>query len=431
MAPPRRILVVGGSLAGLSFGLSALRAARAAGTDAEVRVVDRSRDFRDRGSGMSMTEDVLERLFGGKLAPTHPPRNTPPGAAVSMQLLDMQGNLKAYEFEAGGHILATSAKPVKGADLSYGSFRNAILKDFLDAGGVFTAGRNAVGVSRSENGPEVQFDDGSVEHADLLVVADGFRSQLRKLLLADESAEAVYKEYMLFRAIMERESADPATLAYFSALNPAAGFLWFETPKYPYMVFRFAPPAMDDSGHVPEGAPSRIEISLYINDIGNEEFQKFMLDRFGTRHEANTYAGQLSEWAAQRLLDEAEAALKGAPEWKALFEAAIRSDAIAAQGCWEFEPRQAYFPSLPAVLLGDAFAAAAPSSGQGAAKGIREAVSLAEALFAPDSDAALKEWEERAIGEANRVIAVGRAKGAFWRARAKGIPPVRAAGQAS
>lgn len=198
MQRARRVLVVGGGVAGLAAGVALTRAGAA------VRVFERAREFGDVGAGITLWNNALGVLRGWELDE----RVCDAGCVLE------RGELRS----AGGRPLV--ATPL--ADIARGTGSPAIalhrarLADALVSAlppDALVLGREFVRFDARDGGVSAHFADGGAEHGDVLVGADGLRSRVRAQLHGDAAPR--YAGYTCWRGLASLPLASfPAQTAW-------------------------------------------------------------------------------------------------------------------------------------------------------------------------------------------------------------------------
>jgi FAD-dependent urate hydroxylase len=183
-----KAIVIGAGIGGLTAGI----ALRQAGY--EVEVYDRVRDLRPTGSGISLWSNgvkVLNRLgLGDKMAAIGGQMNRMEYRHLSGTLLN-EIPLQPLIDEVGQRPY-----PVARRDL-----QNLLLMSFEEVGGKITLGTKCIDCCESDRNVTAKFEDGSTATGDVLIAADGVRSQLREYVLG-EIIEPNYGGYVNWNGLV-------------------------------------------------------------------------------------------------------------------------------------------------------------------------------------------------------------------------------------
>ena len=194
----RRVLIVGGGIAGLCAAL----ALRDRGLDAVV--FERDPDIAEQqvgaGIGMPYNATRVFRRLG------------------LLDRVEAAGSVHSrFEFRTwDGKLLASWSAPSSESEV--GISRRALHRLLIDAlgDGMLTPGADCVGFSENDGGVTVSFADGTTERGDVLIGADGLHSTIRaKLGLADEVR---YAGYCVWRAVVLGLPAELAPVGFFRML---------------------------------------------------------------------------------------------------------------------------------------------------------------------------------------------------------------------
>jgi FAD-dependent urate hydroxylase len=240
----------------------------------------------------------------------------------------------------------------------------ALLLDTAARHGVqIELGKRLTGAEPDAAGVVARFDDETVAGADLLVGADGLWSTLRRYV--DPRAPAPRDLGVLtFRGVTPDVAAAPEPGAWtlvvgrralFGYVTDAAGStVWFVQ------------------------APARELVGRKGEAVGPGEWPRRILDLFSERE------GPARELLASGMLD------------------------TVAEPAFELAPLARWHRGA-IVLVGDAAHAVAPSTGQGAAMAIEDAVEMAQAVRdLPDPETAFSAYRAARIARVRRVVAEGR-----------------------
>jgi 2,6-dihydroxypyridine 3-monooxygenase len=380
VAEPLRVVVVGGSLGGLTAALVL------ADMGCDVDVFERSPAPLDsRGAGIvlhPLTERYLVAVRG-----------------IPVERFATRASVLRY-LDRHGHTLHES--PVNYRFTAW----NTLYRELL---GAFPSERYHLGGTMTGiTGATVELAGGGSETADLVVCADGLRSTARARLLP--GVEPVYAGYLGWRGMLpeselSRRARDELGDAIVYHLAPAGHVLTYPIP-----------------GPNGSSAPGRRLVNfVWYRNLPETELARALVGADGTAREFSVPPGLVQP----RLLEELRAAADALPP--SIRELVRRAPEPFIQEIVDVEPPRMAFGRV--CLLGDAAFVARPHAAAGTAKAAADAWALRDALLAhPDLDSALAAWERRqlAVGRAllDRVRAMGESSqfGAGWRA---GDPSLR------
>jgi 2,6-dihydroxypyridine 3-monooxygenase len=368
-ASPPRVVVMGGSMGGLTAAL----VLRKIGCD--VDVFERSSALLEsRGAGI-ISHRVTLRY---------------PTEFGSYHLDDLSIRPKSCRYiDNQGKVI--SEQPCCFRVNSYGALYRALLHCFGPER--YHLGKSVTGFRESGEVVTVSFSDGTNRVADLLVCADGINSTARKLMAPTASPE--YAGYIAWRGTVGPESTAEETfemlresITYF--VMPAGHFL-----SYPIL-------ARDRS----TGSQKRLINWLWYRNVSKgQELDDLLTDRVGALHDTSLAYNALQEKHIQKLRINAkdflppaftELVLRAEPFIQAIFDGAIPSMAFGR-----------------VCIMGDAAFAARPHCAAGTAKAAEDAWQLGAALTEAGNDVvtALRNWQERQLECGRRLVARAREVG--------------------
>jgi len=344
------VVVVGGSLAGLTAGLL-LR-----DLGLHVRVYERSAaQLESRGAGIvvhPIAVRYLEERGGLSLSQisTH---------AHRLLYIDREGAI-AYEEPCVWSFTAWNTL--------YRNLRGLLEDERYLLGDAMT------GLAQDEGGVDVSFQSGRSVRCELLVCADGVASTGRSLLLPEVHEE--YAGYVAWRGTVPEAELPAATQATVSE-----AIVYHVMPDSHILTYPI--PALDGSV---EPGRRLINFVWYRNARAGAELDELKADRHAMRDQPA--GAPLPEAHAVARLREAARLLPGP-----LAETVLRTEEPFVQPINDVVvPRMAFGR---ACLVGDAAFVARPHAAAGTAKAAADGWTLAEALEAARGDvpAALARWE--------------------------------------
>jgi 2,6-dihydroxypyridine 3-monooxygenase len=368
--PPKRILVAGGSIGGLTTALLLSELGH------DVEVFERAgAALQDRGAGIVVLP-ITERYFV---------ESSGADSRVSLELTNWQ------YVDRSGRVISSDADHFRFAGWS--TIYRALLERF-DPDRYHLASE----VVDFEDGPNevtISLHDGRTASGALLICADGLASTARSKLLPD--VEPVYAGYVAWRGTVDehRLTADARRLL--------ADAMVYQVLDHGH-ILAYAMPNRDGSIAIGDRV---INWVWYRNAAPDGTYRRLMTDRHGTLR-PTTMPGDLMQHTLVEELHEA-AGLELAP---ALEDVVTSSDDILIQAIFDLEVDRMVFGR--ACLLGDAAFGLRPHVAAGQAKACADAWALRDSFAAADDlDEALANWErsQLELGRAavNRTKQMGHA----------------------
>jgi 2,6-dihydroxypyridine 3-monooxygenase len=364
--PPLRVIVMGGSLAGLASAVFLRRA----GVDAIV--FERSqRPLIGRGAGIVLHPSVFRAL-------DRDPQEISARADV-LRYLDDEGAV-------------VSEQPCAYRFISYAALHRVMLEGLeLDA---YHLGAEVRDFHQDGDGVDVEVAGWGSERGQVLVCADGIHSTARRKLAPD--VEPVYAGYVGWRGtVVESHLSDEAFSAFEDAIT------YCVLPNSHILVY----PIPSLGGSLEPG--ERLINWVWYRNAGPHDLDELLLARDGVRHEVSVGSGDVREEVLDQLLDDAAAALP--PQ---LAELVAKSPEPFVQVVFDIAvPHMAYGRI---ALIGDAAFALRPHVAVGTAKAAEDAWTLATAIAEDGRDvpAALRRWEPAQVQLARSAMQRARDAGA-------------------
>jgi 2-polyprenyl-6-methoxyphenol hydroxylase-like FAD-dependent oxidoreductase len=237
----RRVLIVGGGLSGTSTALALQR------EGIDVELVEREPVWGAMGTGITLMGPAMRALKQlGVLD-----QCLAKGSGTSeMRLFDAAGEL-IHTLEI--HGLLGPDYPAVGGMMRPTLHR--ILADAATAKGVSV--RTGITVAKLDQHPDrvdVELTDGSLESYDLLLAADGLRSQIRELVFGDDAPQPQPLGQMVWRALLHRPASVTGEFQFYGP-GLKTGF----TPLGPDTMYEFlVQPFADPELPAPEDRPARM-----------------------------------------------------------------------------------------------------------------------------------------------------------------------------
>jgi 2-polyprenyl-6-methoxyphenol hydroxylase-like FAD-dependent oxidoreductase len=365
-----RVIVAGGSIAGLFAGALLHRQGFA------VDVFERSGEaLASRGAGIVPHPELFDALAQAGVALD----DTIGVPVVGRITLDRDGTV------LGEHALP---QVMMSWGRLYRTLRDAVPDERHHAGSAIE------GFEQDETGVTVRLANGRRERADWLVGADGIRSTIRRQLLPD--LEPAYAGYVAWRGLIE-ESAISA-----GARGVLGDRLAFCLPAGEQML------GYPVSGADEATLPGRRRYNVVWYRPADEKggLPRLLTGRDGRRHELSIPPGQVAPDVLAELRADARALL--AP---CCTEVVLLMEQPFIQAIYDLESPRLVFGRV--ILIGDAAFVARPHAGMGVTKAGRDALTLAQALAAPEPAAALNAWERRRLRYGRALVERARWLGAY------------------
>ncbi len=373
-APPKKAIVIGGSLGGLFTG----NMLREAGWD--VDIFERSQhDLDSRGGGVVLQPDVVE-VF--KHLDTVFPQNELGVPSRSRRTFRPDGSVQseqlAPQVQTSWSLIYTSMKKAFGDEH-------------------YHQGRKLIDIRQDEAAKKVTaiFEDGSEETGDLLIGADGNSSTVRQIFWPEDKPR--YAGYLAWRGLVPESEIPP------EAAQGLVGDFGFANNKGSHMLGYLVPGEGNDlrDGH-------RLYNWVWYRVADYEELARIMTDRDGKPRGFSMPEGKLlDEWKAH-VYDEADEYLP--PNFRAMVRATKEPFAQAIR-----DLTVGTMVKGRVALIGDAAFIPRPHTAASTSKAAANALSLANTLvrYPEDTDAALKAWEPQQIAIGNALYQQGTRTGNY------------------
>jgi 2,6-dihydroxypyridine 3-monooxygenase len=359
----RRVIVVGGSVGGLTAAL----VLRDAGCD--VRVFERSSTaLRARGAGIAALDTTLQYPVS---------RGYQVGDICSstqwIRFLNRDGSIRHEQQHRYNFSSWTTV---------YRCLHALIDEDR------YLLGAEVTGFSQDAHTVTVTLGSGSRVETDLLVCADGISSPARARLLP--GITPTYAGYVAWRGTVPERDLSPATR---KALGDAITYQVLHRSH----ILVYPIPAID--GSLSEG-DRLINIVWYVNVAEGAALDSLMTGRDGVRRAVSLPPGAAT--------DDAVAAMRRAAADQiadVIAEAVLGIGEPFVQVVYDIEVPRMVFGRV--CLIGDAAFAVRPHAAAGTAKAAADGWALAEELAAAEGDVleALAAWERRQLALGRSVLA--------------------------
>lgn len=364
-----RIAIVGGSIAGAMAGILLSRAGH------DVVIYERSKQgLVGRGGGVTTSRTVLSQMKAADILD----RDFPSAPYSELQLSKVTDDTRRFGYSP--LRLPLDMRCVHWSGM-WENMRKRIPDDIYLNGKKVTAAENA------GDQLALTFDDGTVQHADLVLFADGYNSFGRGVMFPD--AKLTYRGYTVWRGVVPESNIEQVSqLAIhprFSLRNQQGSYISYMIPN------RAGSDAIGDR---------QFNWACYF-PLAEEELDDFMIDRDGKTRNGSIPAGYMRPEQDATLKDMIRANL---PEYYA--------DVVCSST--DNQIQQIYTCEVPAYakgrmcLMGDAGVMVPPLTGAGVFKGFINARDLTEGLEkdAP-MESILKDWSNQQIRVANSMLAMG------------------------
>jgi 2-polyprenyl-6-methoxyphenol hydroxylase-like FAD-dependent oxidoreductase len=372
-----RAIIVGGSLAGLSA--AALLARR--GLDADV--FERATSaLEGRGAGIVTHPDLLD------------------GLAACGATLDATLGVHVPErivLACDGSVIGTrqAGQILTSWERLYSLLRQAVPADR------YHLGKRLVAIEETSERITAQFDDGSSATGDLLVGADGIRSQVRSIVHAQTAPR--YAGYVAWRGMAREADLSEGTRAAF------------------FCRFAFCLPDSEQILGYPVAGPGnsvaagerRFNFVWYRPADEVHALASMLTDAHGTLHAAGIPPQLIRPELVAATLADARRLL--APQFA---EAVSATKAPFFQPILDLESTRLAFGRVG--LIGDAAFVARPHVGMGVSKAMGDAVALADCLAEVDPRRiaqGLRAYEALRLPEGATIVARARRLGAYMQAQ--------------
>lgn len=364
------VIIVGGSLGGLSAGLF-LRA-----IGCSVTILERSPvPLSGLGAGIVLNPATV-RYFTQQGSPA---LSTISVASQWLRYIDQQGATVAeapyaYRFSA------------------YTTLYRILLQAFGTE--TYHLGTTAVSFTQDEEGVTVYCQGGAKLRCDLLVCADGIRSTARRQLLPN--VELAYAGYVAWRGLVRTQELPPAIT---EGLTDA--ITYYLMPQSHLLTY----PIPGNEGNAQDALPL-LNWLWYRNVAAGSPLQQVMTDRTGTVRDVSIPPGAVRAENAAQLRLEASAALP-----LLLVNLINQTDQPFLQAVMDCAVPQMAFGRV--CLIGDAAFVARPHAAAGTAKAVEDGWQLSLALQAANGNVAeaLGAWEPRQLALGAAVLARTRIAG--------------------
>jgi len=365
-------LIVGGSMSGLFAGLMLRQ--RGFHVDIYERVTG---ELSGRGAGIVAQPGVIAALRGLGIDVSELGVE-----AFERQVLDVDGNV----------VCTTDCPQILTAwERLYRILRDAFPPEH------YHRGKGVKSFEQSPRSVTAHLSDGSRAEADVLIGADGIRSNVRQQLLPDLSP--LYAGYVAWRSLIPEQSLPPAIhRAVFERMT------FCLPPGEQFLSYPVAGPDNDlRRGH------RRMNVIWYRPADEATELQRLLTDDSGVTHSISIPPPLIRRAAIEDM--RAAGMRLVAPQFREVLKL---MDEPILQPIYDLETPRMAFGRV--AIIGDAAFVARPHVGAGVAKAADDATALADALLKDDVEPALKAFEAKRLPVGRRIIEYARHLGAYLQA---------------
>ena len=363
----RRAIIIGGSMSGL-FSAAFLRQI---GWD--VDVYERSKvELVGRGAGITGHPELFEALEKSGAGTKDLGVEVPKRIAINRE----------------GRV--TDERPLRQILTSWDRLQQ-ILRGTIDPAH-YHLGSAFESVEQDENGVRVQFADGSVEHADILIGGDGIRSSVRGQMAPE--VQPIYSGYYIWRGAPNESDLSPQTLKEI----------------YPYFTF-FLPPRQEIITYPIAGFDNDLRPGhrrfnfIWYRVADADQLRDMCVDENGVQHEYSVPPPLIRKDLIADLHKDARETLP-----PALLDSMMAIQQPFITPIYDFTAPAIVYGRV--AMVGDAAANARPHMGFGMAKAGGDAQALAKALSSHDDiDSALKAYNAERHPLGNTIVMHGRKLG--------------------
>ncbi len=363
----RRAVIIGGSMSGL-FSAAFLNQI---GWD--VDVYERSKvELVGRGAGITGHPELFDALEAS-------------GAGTEALGVEVP---KRIAVDRDGRV--TDERPLRQILTSWDRLQR-LLRATIDPAR-YHLGGNFQRVDQDERGVRVQFSDGSVEHADILIGGDGIRSSVRGQMAPD--IQPVYAGYYIWRGAPNEADLAPATL---NSIYPL--FTFYLPPRQQVITYPIA-------GFNDDLTPGRRRFNVIWYRVADAaQLREMNVDETGVQHEYSVPPPLIRR---DLIADMHRDAREIMPE--PLLDALMKIKQPFVTPIYDFTAPSIVFGRV--AMVGDAAANARPHMGFGMAKAATDAQALAKHLRDnEDIETALKAYNDERQPIGNTIVLHGRKLG--------------------
>lgn len=236
-----RVLIVGGGLSGTAAALALQR------EGIDVEIIEREPVWSAVGTGITLMGPALRAL---KQLGVLEPCLAHGSGATEMSLFTASGEL-FHTLEIPG-LLGTDYPAVAG--LMRPTLHRILAEAATEKGVSTRTGVSLAALEQRADGVDVELTDGSSETYDLVLGADGLRSQVREIVFGDEAPQPQPLGQAVWRALLDRPAAVTGEFQFYGP-GVKTGF----TPLGPDKMYQFlVQPIADAVLPAPDERPARM-----------------------------------------------------------------------------------------------------------------------------------------------------------------------------
>jgi 2-polyprenyl-6-methoxyphenol hydroxylase-like FAD-dependent oxidoreductase len=373
-----RVVIAGGSLGGLMAANMLLR------QGVDVLLLEKSRDYLDgRGAGIVTHSRLMAALRAC-------------GATLD-ETLGVQVHARVVLNQQGEAIASDSYSQIL---TSWSRLYRLLLEPFPKER--YLLGAELLALTQSEDSVLATCTDGRKFEADLVIGADGIRSQVRALLAPETKPQ--YAGYVAWRGVCDEASLSKRTL---STLFDKFGF---GLPEHEQML-----------GYPVAGAGNNTQIGkrcynfVWYRPAVGEALSQLLTDDDGTSYEGGIPPHKISWRAIAEVRESAQRLL--APQFAEILQKTAQP---FLQPIFDLQSQRLAFKRV--ALMGDAGFVARPHVGMGVTKAAEDAMALSQAIAKCGGSAkALSSYEEDRLVPSTSVVRRGRDLGAYMESQGREI----------
>jgi 2-polyprenyl-6-methoxyphenol hydroxylase-like FAD-dependent oxidoreductase len=215
-----RVLIVGGGLSGTSAALALQR------EGIHVELIEREPVWGALGTGITLMSPALRAL--GQLGVLEQCLAAGNGCS-EMSLFDVDGNL-LHELHIHGLVADVPAV----AGMMRPELHRILAEAATEKGTSVRTGTTVVSLEQSDDAVDVELSDGSKETYDLVLAADGLRSQIREMVFGDDAPQPSALGQVVWRALLRRPASVTGEFQFYGP-GLKTGF----TPLGPDKMYQF------------------------------------------------------------------------------------------------------------------------------------------------------------------------------------------------